>query len=441
MKTPQIAIGSVLERPKELLRSLLEHPASLLLVPMIFGLVRLALLPVVWPTKSPAECISPPFEGCGFIFDEAHYVPAVRRMMSGEGSVNLEHPPLSKWLIMLGILMYGDNPYGWRVPMVVSSSLSIFIAGLLALRLSGSMRLALLAQAFLATDVTFFVVGGIGILDPPAVLFMLLAAYLYASGRRLLAGVSAGLMMLSKSSGILLIPTLLALDAVHAYGRTKDLDVAVEAVRKGIWHFAVPALMVFMIVIGVWDAQTGAFPTPLHHLEFMLSYHSNLKYDNPLHVELPLSWIIPPITRQPSPYYVEVVSPPGYHPKAFWGVSSPLWWSVWLLIPIAYSVVKRERVHNPSPEVFALSWFAVNFGAFALLAYALKRWTYLFYFLQVSPVIAASLPAVLERNGLGRITVPLLALQLLWFVMFFPLKPDWLLGLLASLGLGEVPWI
>ncbi|MEM2744302.1 MAG: hypothetical protein QXX97_04330, partial [Nitrososphaerota archaeon] len=49
-----------------------------------------------------------------FIFDEAHYIPAVRKMLSGEAANN-EHPPLAKALMMYGIMFFGDNPFGWRI--------------------------------------------------------------------------------------------------------------------------------------------------------------------------------------------------------------------------------------------------------------------------------------------------------------------------------------
>ncbi|MEM2066873.1 MAG: glycosyltransferase family 39 protein, partial [Candidatus Caldarchaeum sp.] len=106
------------------------------LVPIIYFMLRTSLTPLVQPLKHRLECINPPFDGCGFIFDEAHYIPAVRKMLMGE-AVNLEHPPLSKWVIMLGVSMFGDNPWGWRVPMVLFSALTIFTVGLLAKRLGG----------------------------------------------------------------------------------------------------------------------------------------------------------------------------------------------------------------------------------------------------------------------------------------------------------------
>ncbi len=48
------------------------------------------------------------------VFDEVHYVPAARTLLGLEGPVNIEHPLLGKALIALGMMIFGDNPLGWR---------------------------------------------------------------------------------------------------------------------------------------------------------------------------------------------------------------------------------------------------------------------------------------------------------------------------------------
>ena len=88
-----------------------------------------------------------------------------------------------------------------------------------------------------------------------------------------------------------------------------------------------------------------------------------------------------------------------------------------------------------------MAWTLVTYGSFMALAYIYHRWVYSFYFLQVSILMAVALPAILEKNGLRLILKIILALQILWFMMWFPVKPDWLLDIMLNLGLGEVPWI
>ncbi len=421
-----------------------KHILSLIIIPLIFLAIRLPMVPIAWPQKPPIDCINPEggFEGCGFIFDEAHYLPAIRRMMLGDRAVNLEHPPLSKAIIWLGIAVFGDNPWGWRTLNTFFSALTLFIVGLTAYRFAKSLRIPLLAQAFLLTDVTFFNISGFAILDPPALFFIALTIYLYVSGRWLLSSIPLGLAMLSKSSSILLIPALLGMEIAYPIinsGRISDL---IDKARKVVRLIIIPSLVIFLVGLGVYDVWSGAFPTPIHHLEFILRYHSGLVFQDASRVELPLSWILPPITRQPPAYYVVTVTPPGWHPVAFWGVSSPLWWSIWMLIPLTYIFLKNNRpIPNPSLEAVFLAYFTVTYGSFLILGYIYHRWIYLFYFLQVSFLIAVALPYMLSKSGYDLILKVTLALQILWFIMWFPVKPEWLLDLMLSLGLGEVPWI
>ncbi len=55
--------------------------------------------------------IDPPYDGCGFAFDEAYYVTAVRKMLYYGEVTNLEHPPFTKSLMALGIAVFDDNPW------------------------------------------------------------------------------------------------------------------------------------------------------------------------------------------------------------------------------------------------------------------------------------------------------------------------------------------
>ncbi|MEO5866118.1 MAG: dolichyl-phosphate-mannose--protein mannosyltransferase, partial [Sphingomonas sp.] len=48
------------------------------------------------------------------VFDEVHYVPAARQLLTLSGPTNIEHPLFGKELIAAGILLFGDNSLGWR---------------------------------------------------------------------------------------------------------------------------------------------------------------------------------------------------------------------------------------------------------------------------------------------------------------------------------------
>jgi hypothetical protein len=166
---------------------------ALLLIPLAFLVARMALIPIIQPERPAMECIEPPYDGCGFAFDEAHYIPAVRKMLYRGEAVNPEHPPLSKLLIMAGIRLLGDNPWGWRVPGTLLSALTVLLVGLIAYRVSRDVKLAMLSQTFAVTDVTFFNVSGLAILDPPFLTFTLISLYFLLERKMGLAGLFMGL--------------------------------------------------------------------------------------------------------------------------------------------------------------------------------------------------------------------------------------------------------
>lgn len=429
-------------RISELMNLLRERPwPCLLLIASIFLGLRLALIPAVWPEKPPAECLDPPYDGCGFIFDEAHYIPTVRRYMMGQLDANLEHPPLSKLVIWAGMLIFGDNPWGWRTLNTAFSAATIIVIGLISYQLSKSLKLALIAELLASTDVTFFNLGGTAILDPPALFFMTLALLLHIKGRKNFSAIPLGLALLSKTSSLIALAAIAGIEVGYPLVNTMRIDKAWDAFRKYLREVFFPALLIFIIGLAAWDAQVGVYPTPLHHLQFMLDYHTRLVYYNPLEVELPLSWIIPPISRMPAPYMVYTTSE-GLRPVAFWGVSSPLWWSIWLILPLSYLIMRDGRpLHNPSPELILTAWFAITYGSFIYLGYIAHRWVYIFYFLQIAIVLTPIVPIMLEKKGYGLLLMVLLAFQIFWLVLWFPVKPDWLLRLMSSLGLGDVPWI
>ncbi len=64
------------------------------------------------------------------IGDEVYYVPAARSILGwGEEGVPMDprpaHPPLGKMLIALGIFLFGDQPFGWRIMSAIAGTAAI----------------------------------------------------------------------------------------------------------------------------------------------------------------------------------------------------------------------------------------------------------------------------------------------------------------------------
>jgi len=427
-------------RVKALLRSKLLE-----LAPLILALVVLGLKLMIINTPGPD-----PGGGKGFVFDEAHYIPAIRQMLNGSAANN-EHPPLSKALMMLGVIVFGDNPVGWRITIVISDAVSVALLYYVTLELTKNKLLASASSLFFAADVMSFNIGQMAILDAPAMAFSLAMVFFFLKKRHILGSIFLGLAFLCKLTSIFILVGLLAylfLSKPLRKGElTKHLGEWIEVLEK---YFFI-GLIVGMLGLWVYDSHYRAFNTPLEHLDFMLSYHSSLKYQNASEVVFPLP--IPPgsLTNSwityfpPAAYFVTTVTESAnsqvvkeYHPIAYYGIYSPIWWTIWALVPIGlYELYRYFRCGEVSKvDFFILMWVAATFLPNVVFAYVMQRWVYTFYFYDVIPALCVGVSYYLTRPGVPKITIVIVtAVQLFWFFNFFPVRSKLHTDILLSLGL------
>lgn len=98
-------------------------------------------------------------------FDEVHYVTAARVLIDLSHVANPEHPLLGKSLIALGMLIFGDNPIGWRALSTLAGSATVVGVYAFTRHLTGATRPALFAALFALLGQMVFVQARIGMLD------------------------------------------------------------------------------------------------------------------------------------------------------------------------------------------------------------------------------------------------------------------------------------
>ena len=150
-----------------------------------------------------------------FTFDEHHFVPNARRYLLGEADDN-DHPPLGKLLIAVGLLMFGDNPTGWRAASLIFGLQSLVVAAALARALFANRRAGWFAAAFFAGDGFFLAYSRTALLDGGLtclVLWSLLAAVTARTWRGVLAcALLVGLAASVKwSGGMAVVPAVVAI--------------------------------------------------------------------------------------------------------------------------------------------------------------------------------------------------------------------------------------
>ncbi|MBC9034930.1 phospholipid carrier-dependent glycosyltransferase [Sphingomonas sp. JC676] len=100
------------------------------------------------------------------MFDEVHYVPAAQALLDLSAPRNTEHPLLGKELIAAGIMVFGDNPFGWRImPTLAGTATVVGVFAFLWLLLGGKMRPALVGTALVALNQTLYVQARTAMLD------------------------------------------------------------------------------------------------------------------------------------------------------------------------------------------------------------------------------------------------------------------------------------
>jgi dolichyl-phosphate-mannose-protein mannosyltransferase len=347
------------------------------------------------------------------MFDENHYVPDARTIISGNDTARAEHPPLGKLTFVTGIRIFGDNPVGWRIFPVLSGTLSILLFYLICRRLSLSRRTALLATFLLAFENMTFVQSSIAMLDVFCLTFMLLAFWLYLRRSYPLAAVAIGLAMLMKITGVFAIPIILA----HWLIRRRDQQVTFVAST-----LLVPfTFLLLMALLGYFTF--GHIVNPAERLSQMMSLSGSLTFATATHsaVSRPWEWVLKPMAMSfwYTPHYLSVIS-----------------YNLWGLIIPATGYMTWQAIRKNNGGLFGALWFAGTFLLLIPASIISDRVSFLYYFYPSIGAICLGVGMVLnqlleirENRPSSRWRKPLLGIVIVYLVahaaVFAGLSPLW----------------
>jgi len=416
--------------------------------------------------------------GGGMVFDESYYVKASLDLLHGVAS-NLEHPFFGKIWGALGISVFGDNFFGWRILYAVIGTLAVWMMYELA-RQFFSKEKALLAASMLAFENLFFVHTSLLLLDGPPILFALAGFLAYFKRRYYLSALAFGLCILSKESGVFF---LLALVLYHLWANAKSLRTPRSPIGlKKVVAFAIIVSLVVGLPLWAYDVayhpytkttvvvepivtvnpltnatvttttttttQSGTVTNPLQNFEYYFTYQTSLKGCGSINQWncYPWSWILP-FDVGPLPYYVSTVSVSSTsttclspstcatattllltHPIDWQGIGNlVVWYSIWLVVPI----VAWKLVRKSAKQVDALAGCLIA-GTYLPLFYislVSQRVEYAFYFINTDVGLALGIPMVIAFLARDKVKAERL-LILLWlvaavvfFFAYFPVNP------------------
>jgi len=108
-------------------------------------------------------------------FDEFHYIPAAKQLLESNAVQNTEHPPLAKMLMSLGLLVFGDIPFGWRFMSAVFGAFTLVGMYFFGLTLFRDEKPALWAVLLTLVNNLLYVQSRIAMLDTYMFAFLIWA--------------------------------------------------------------------------------------------------------------------------------------------------------------------------------------------------------------------------------------------------------------------------
>lgn len=395
----------------------------------------------------------------GFIFDEAHYVPAAIKTMNLEPA-NAEHTPLAKIMMGVSIQIFGNYWFAWRAPMVICSLLSTYLLYLIARKYFGE-RMSLVAASFLLFDTMFFVNGSIAILDVPAVTFGLLGIYLYLDKKYGWSGLALAVSFLMKELGLLLLGAVI----VHALiTKARKYNLVKGNIKKvfgfvlilfavsffGLWTYDAiykPSMSSSVIVNAIVIVDQNGVPltttysnstiqkpitNPVEHMEFSWGYFSGLAPNvvtPDSEYRPPWSWILPIGDNifNPPVYSGVSVTAGGVTKNTVRWVSQPSPFVEYFTLPILIAAIALMlKKKDEGIGVLLFSWIVVTVVPWLVFGAFMQRMSINYYIIYGIPAMALGIPffwsviPMKEKHRNAIICIHLLA-TVLFFLYYYPI--------------------
>jgi dolichyl-phosphate-mannose--protein O-mannosyl transferase len=396
----------------------------------ITALVLLAAVIRLIGLAHPQELI---FDETYYAKDACWYVNASEALCERAADAPEVHPPMGKWLIGIGIKLFGFDSFGWRISAAVAGTFTVALLYLLARRLFRSTFAATISAGLLAFDFLHFVQSRTSMLDIFVPLFGVAGFYFLVLDRdrllelgptsglrdrhwRLAAGACFGAAVATKWSGGLLLVTAVALTVVWELSARSDLRngdrmrafLRSETLSIVLFFLVVPVLIYGLSYAGRVGGSVTTAPWKQgsvtrglwDHHDYMLDFHRNLtsthSYQSPS-----WSWLL---LKRPVSYYFcsDSTTPPcpeptepGDYGEVFAAGNPFVWWtSILALAFVAYRWIRKRNMAGP--EGLILAGFVLSYIPWLVLD---RPAVFIFYLLPTIPFMCLALAYVATRIG------------------------------------------
>lgn len=291
-------------------------------------------------------------------FDEIYHARTAYEYLHGLPSYEDSHPPLGKIILSLGILIFGMNPFGWRIAGTVIGILMVPAIYIFARKVLKNRLLASLACILFTFDFMHFTQTRIATIDVYVTFFILLMYYfMYCYLEKSFdnaplkkafiplgaSGVCMGLAIASKWTGVYGALGLALVFFYSLFSHRKDMAYVVKTVLFCLVFFVAVPLGIYLLsyLPYVPDTEHGSFLANVwENQQFMLRYHSKLTDTHP-YASPCYTW---PVILRPIWYYSGVLGETLREGISAFG--NPLVW--WLGIPaffflLIWGLKKKDR--------------------------------------------------------------------------------------------------
>jgi len=329
----------------------------------------------------------------GYIFDEVYYAKNAASLITDGVELNEQgaaefvvHPPLGKWLIGIGIKLFGNNEFGWRVIAAIVGSASVLLIYLIVQRLFNSLFLSNIAAALFALDGLHLVMSRVALLDIFLMFFIMLTFYLILRDNLWLSGVVIGFAAATKWSALFVIPFLILL--------TVNIGRANFATwGKRFSQFVLAPIGIYLLSWSGWfisakgwarDSGSNLFSSLWNYHVEIMNFHRGLTEQH-TYAANPWNWLV---LGRPTSFYYESTKNCGAQScsQEILAIGTPiLWWAgiFAIAITVGLFIINRDRV-----SAFILAGIA---GTYLPWFFIQNRTTFYFYAIAIFPFIVLSL--------------------------------------------------
>lgn len=305
------------------------------------------------------------------------------------------HPPLSKLGMVLGMLVFGENSFGWRIPQAILGTLSVLLIYLLAYEIFKDRLVGLLSAAIFSLDGLPLVLSRMGMNDSYVLFFSLLSIYLFIKDKNLFSSIALGLALSSKWSAIYGMPIIFI---SHFVFRKK--------LKLSYLSFLIIPVAIYISSYGVMFKTGHTWSQFIEVQRQMWWYHTNLVAEHPYTSP---AWSWPLLLRPIYLYDGQEVNGLVARIYAF-GNPVVFWFGLFSIILNFYISAKEKNKK--------LGFVVFSYLIFFLPWIASPRIMFLYHYLPSIPFLTIAAGFILRRYPVSRIVV--FGLGTLLFVYFYP---------------------